>query len=85
MDICAYGTYAGSRLMDINQVIKDLHDERNRLDEVIRSLESLLENPNSDLSQLGAPKRRGRKSMPQTERLAVSKRMRKYWAKRRKK
>ena len=71
--------------MDINQIIAELHEERNRLDGVIRSLEALMEDPDLNLGQLGAPGRRGRKSMSQDERKAFSQRMRKYWEERRRK
>ena len=70
--------------MDIDQIIGELHEERDYLDEVIRSLEAMPKTSDPDLSRLGAPRRRGRKSMSQAERAAVSRRMRKYWEKRRK-
>jgi hypothetical protein len=71
--------------MEIDKIIAELHAERNHLDQVIRSLELMQENPDLELGGPETPKRRGRKSMSQKERLAVSKRMRQYWEKRRKK
>ena len=62
--------------MDLNQVIRELIKERNRLDLLIRTLEQGLDAP--------APKspgpRRGRKFMSQSEREEVAERMPRYWA-----
>jgi len=71
--------------MEIDKIIEELHAERNHLDQVIRSLESMREKPDLKICESSPPKRRGRKSMSQKERLAVSKRMRQYWEKRRQK
>ncbi len=71
--------------MEIDKIIEELHAERNHLERVIHTLESMRENPDLELGELDPPKRRGRKSMSQEERLVVSKRMRQYWEKRRKK
>jgi isoaspartyl peptidase/L-asparaginase-like protein (Ntn-hydrolase superfamily) len=71
--------------MEIDKVLEELHAERNHLDQVIRSLESMREKPDLKIGESSSPKRRGRKSMSQKERLAVSKRMRQYWEKRRQK
>ena len=68
--------------MDLLQTITELRAERNRLDKAIAQLETLAASGNRD-----APTRRskrGRKSMGPAERLAVSERMRRYWANRRK-
>ncbi len=70
--------------MDLHKIIRELHEERDRLDEVIRSLEVLLESSKSDGPAAG-PKRRGRRSMSPEERLQVSERMKRYWEARRQK
>ena len=64
--------------MDLNKAIRDLHDELEKLNEVIASLEHF-----QSTGTLIAPPRRGRKSMPEEERKQVSERMRNYWAGRR--
>ncbi len=65
--------------MDLQKAIRELYDEKERIDGVIASLEQHLRTNGS-----GAPKRkRGRKSMGPLERLEVSERMRGYWAARR--
>ena len=72
--------------MDLYEALRQLYEERARLDRVIASLE--------ELQQTGIPlppenaqrvKRRGRKGMNAEERKAVSERMKRYWAKWRKK
>jgi hypothetical protein len=66
--------------MDLRKTLNDLYMERAKLDRVIAFLESLAE---------GTPRpattgsRRGRRFMNPQERLIVSERMRKYWARRR--
>ena len=69
--------------MDLRGIIRALHEEKARLDEVISNLASLtgLE------SGAGKPPKkstRGRKQMPESERKLVSERMRKYWETKRK-
>jgi len=64
--------------MDLNQAIRDLYKELNKLNQVIASLEEL-----ERTGVLPAAARRGRKSMGREERLLVSERMKKYWAGRR--
>jgi hypothetical protein len=64
--------------MDLNKAIRDLRDELEKLNEVIASLEQF-----QSTGTLPAPRRRGRKSMPEEERKSVSERMKKYWAGRR--
>ena len=65
--------------MDLQKAIRDLYEEKERIDEVIASLEQYLRT-NGAVS----PKRkRGRKSMGPEERQEVSARMRSYWASRR--
>ncbi len=68
--------------MDLYNIIQQLYEERERIEQVIRSLEELLAEEAAQVE--AAPKRRGRKSMSQEERREVSKRMRKYWEARRK-
>lgn len=61
--------------MDVNKTLRELYEEKRRLDATIAVLES----------QLGVRSnaRRGRKSMSPEERQEVSKRMAKYWEARR--
>jgi hypothetical protein len=61
--------------MDVNKALRELHEEKRRLDITIAALEARLGN--------GSRGRRGRKSMSPAERLEVSKRMSKYWEARR--
>jgi hypothetical protein len=63
--------------MNYDAILRELWDERRRLDRAIERLEA---------EQREAPRRkstRGRKSMSKEERANVSKRMKDYWAKRR--
>ncbi|MEN6535124.1 MAG: hypothetical protein ABFD60_11810 [Bryobacteraceae bacterium] len=73
--------------MDLYKAIRELYEEKKRLEEAIASLEELLEvkATNVDLNLDGFRKRRGRKGMSQEERRKVSERMKKYWAQRRSK
>lgn len=70
--------------MDLYKALQDLYAEKAKLERAIASLEEL------QRIGAGAPgtpqpsKRRGRKSMNPEEREEVSRRMRKYWASRRK-
>ena len=64
--------------MDLNKAIRDLHEELEKLNQVIASLEEF-----ESTGTLPAPKRRGRKSMNEDERRVVSDRMKSYWAARR--
>ncbi len=70
-------------MMDVYQTIRELTEERNRLDAVIAALEARLKRERSDKKRAPA-KKRGRKSMDASERLRVSERMRRYWEMRRK-
>jgi len=65
--------------MDLNKAIRDLHEELEKLNQVIGAIEEF-----QRTGTLPSPQRRGRKSMNRTERAAVSERMRRYWATRRK-
>ena len=67
--------------MDLDPAIRYLRSEVEKLDRVITSLEKLLSEPGASLEP--TLKRRGRKSMGAEERLQVSARMKRYWAKRR--
>ena len=64
--------------MDLHRVIRNLHEELKKLNEVIAALEEF-----ERTGTLPAPKRRGRKSMGQDERQQVSERMKLYWQQRR--
>ena len=68
--------------MDLRVIINALNEEKARLDEVIHNLEVL---GKSKGGSSPTAKRRGRKTMPETERKVVSERMRKYWESKRKK
>jgi hypothetical protein len=66
--------------MDLYRAIRELYEEKKRLDQAIEYLEEL------QRRQATAPlelKRRGRKSMDDDARREVSERMKKYWALRR--
>jgi hypothetical protein len=71
--------------MDLYRAIKELEQEKKRLDGVINSLEALYaeETKLAVASKKPPPGRRGRKEMTPAERLEVSDRMRKYWETRR--
>ncbi len=70
--------------MDLYKAIRQLYEERARLDRVIASLEELQKAAGED-SEGEPAKRRGRKAMSEEERRQVSERMKQYWADRRKK
>ena len=61
--------------MDLYKVIQDLHQELERVNLIIASLEQLQVS-----GELPVEHRRGRKSMNEGERRTVSQRMKKYWA-----
>jgi hypothetical protein len=65
--------------MDLTRAIRDLHEELDKLNQVIASLEQF-----QSTGTLPALPRRGRKSMGENERQIVSVRMKQYWAGRRK-
>ena len=69
--------------MDLDEVILKLRYERKKLDEVIDSLEQL--SMAAKMEKAAGKGRRGRKSMDEPDRQKVSKRMKEYWASRRKK
>jgi hypothetical protein len=66
--------------MDIDRVIRDLNEERKRLERIIESLEAMAK---SGTGYLRPPSRRGRKFMDSAGRQEVSERMKRYWARRR--
>jgi hypothetical protein len=61
--------------MDLNKTLQDLYEERRRLDMAIASLEAR----QHALAKIASTPRRGRKTMSEEERQAVSLRMVKYW------
>lgn len=65
--------------MDLNTTLAELRAWRDRLDTIIKELESL---NGTGGAKLRSP--RGRKSMGDAERREVSTRMKRYWANRRK-
>lgn len=66
--------------MDLNKAIRALHDELDKLNDVISAMEEF-----QRTGTLPAPRRRGRKSMGESEKQLVSARMKEYWANQRKK
>jgi len=64
--------------MDVIKTLRELYEEKRRLDAVIASLEA-----NLDARAAKSTRRRGRKGMSPQERLKVSKRMTRYWENRR--
>lgn len=63
--------------MNLENTIRELRAEKERLERVIASLEEL---QNSPISTVEIHKRRGRRFMDAAERQEVSARMKKYWA-----
>ena len=73
------GLFTGAVSMDLQRAIRELHEEKEKIDAVIASLEQYLSaNDGGEVK-----KRRGRKSMSPEERKVVAERMRGYWASRR--
>lgn len=68
--------------MNINKAIRELYEEKKRLDRVIASLEEMQRNAAAHNVVL-PEKRRGRKSMDLQARQEVSERMKRYWESRR--
>ena len=73
------GLFTGAASMDLQKAIRDLYEEKERIDGVIASLELYLKTKGAVV----AKRKRGRKSMGSAERQEVSERMRNYWAARR--
>ncbi len=69
--------------MNINKAIRELYEEKRRLDRVIASLEEMQRNAGAH-GLVIPEKRRGRKSMDLQARKEVSERMKRYWDARRK-
>jgi len=69
--------------MNINKAIRELHEEKKRLDRVIASLEEMQQNAVLRIATV-PEKKRGRKSMNHQARQEVSERMKRYWDARRK-
>ena len=69
--------------MDLYKTIRELHEERKRLEAMISRLERIQARQAEMPASTALAKRRGRKNMPDEERKVVSERMRRYWAARR--
>jgi hypothetical protein len=67
--------------MDVYKALRELHEEKSRLDSAIDALEARMKT----ISTKGSRSRRGRRSMSAEERDEVSRRMSRYWASRRNK
>jgi hypothetical protein len=67
--------------MDLYRIIRELVQERDRLQRIIESLEEV--KPSDELQRPLEGKRRGRKSMDRAAREEVSQRMKNYWEQRR--
>jgi hypothetical protein len=65
--------------MDVHKALRELYQEKKRLDEAISNLERRLRAP----IRRSTAVRRGRKQMSEAERMKVSKRMKQYWEARR--
>jgi hypothetical protein len=68
--------------VDLYRIIRELVEERDRVELLVRSLESMLHTGESSAGRT-IPGRRGRKSMDALARQEVSERMKRYWATRR--
>lgn len=71
--------------MDLYKAIRELVEEKKRIDRIIASLEAMLKRgttvaPEGATPRVVSAKRRGRKSMSMEERKQVSDRMARYWA-----
>jgi hypothetical protein len=67
--------------MDLYRIIRDLVQERDRLQRIIESLED--RKALGRIQKTPERKRRGRRSMDNSARAQVSERMKRYWAQRR--
>jgi hypothetical protein len=71
-------------VLDLYKAIQDLYAEKEKLQRVIASLIDLQSEAGGEIPRMPKiGKRRGRKSMSDTERQTVSVRMKKYWSVRR--
>ncbi|MFN0104661.1 MAG: hypothetical protein ACKV2U_21555, partial [Bryobacteraceae bacterium] len=73
------GLFTGAPSMDLQKAIRELYEEKERIDGLIASLEQYLRTNGASFVK----RKRGRKSMGPEEREEVSARMRNYWAARR--
>jgi hypothetical protein len=69
--------------VNLNNILRELRAERDRIDQAIAILERLQAYRSGEKVPWTPPPRRGRKSMGAAERQAVSKRMKSYWLSRR--
>jgi hypothetical protein len=77
-------TGIAAKMVNLHKVLQGLYAQKEKLERAILLLEEL-QLPSSTTSSVPVTaKRRGRKSMGDTERREVSARMKKYWAMRRK-
>lgn len=70
--------------MNVDQLIRDLYSQKEKLVRAIAALEELALDRQRVVPFRAPTERRGRKSMGADERREVSQRMKKYWAARRK-
>jgi len=70
--------------MHLLKALKELYAQKQKLERVIASLEELRLCGGTSPLQQASVKRRGRRTMGLEERQEVSKRMKRYWASRRK-
>jgi len=68
--------------MDLEKSIRELREEKKRIDKAIAVLEAIL-SKESETGAIKPTKKRGRKGMSEAEREEVSRRMKLYWRKRR--
>jgi hypothetical protein len=66
--------------MDLLKMIADLRQEKEKIDQVIASLEELQATIGFSTNGAAPKGRRGRKSMGAAERQQVSQRMKKFWS-----
>jgi len=70
--------------MDLPKILGDLRQQRDKLEQAIATLNSIVvESGGRPVGPPPVKKRRGRKEMGPEERREVSRRMRRYWEKRR--
>ena len=70
--------------MHLYRALKELYAQKQKLERVIASLEELRISGSAAIAAPAGVKRRGRKMMGLQERQEVSRRMKRYWASRRK-
>ncbi len=67
--------------MDLYRIIRELVQERDRVQRIIESLEEMKPDAKPPM-RIETTRRRGRKSMDRAARKQVSERMKRYWAQR---